>query len=233
MSETSTRRTSLACAIESAPASVSPLYSGEWTSLLNATLSRLDPDVVGQPYPNLQRPRPTEAARLAAHAIRLHQRRHGDNRAAWALSEPSIGHAISSSDNDIRFPEGLLLLRLLPGLDHAEAEPFRLIGKWLTAEPGDEASSGHLVRWLRMQWPQFEPELGQAWWVMHGDQLIAELAEGSEAKPGRPASAEELERGRLRAAVCQRWTAGEIAKTRLAALAKVSRPTLDAWLSSS
>jgi len=192
--------------------------------------------------------RPRHAAKLAAHAIRLHTLALPEaERPDWAyggghmrlhtvaLLDPEVGDAISADSSDIRLAAGRGLIRGLQDSFTADDEPARLIGRWLTrslSTPEGQACAGHLARWLvdHLHDYRYRDALTLAWWRIHAHHVLYDLATPADPAGGRPPADVKERRALLRNAVRRIWQAGGLSKQGLAGMAGISRPTLDSWL---
>lgn len=125
-------------------------------------------------------------------------------------------------------------LRHLPG-GRPQDEYGTQLSKWLVAEPYTVAEAAAATAYARrlLQSPQLLDQYGAgAWWSVYAWDL-AEAADLDKPLPagGRPRAEDTTQRARhalaLGAYSARRWT-----KTTIAREAGISRPTLDAWLTS-
>ncbi|MFD3431204.1 hypothetical protein [Nocardia fluminea] len=220
------------------------LYAQYFHGITEWARARVYPDGIECHYNDLIRPR--EAARLCAHAIRLEALKYDDDAHAWAhggtggkgLADRETLAAIDSTDLDERLAAAADLHRNARPFG-PEAEPARLIARWLMGDAKVCPAAGHLARWTIHNGSEVlrTDAIWLAWWTIHGvvvlDKLTAKRGdEGEESRSGRggrPPSSDAARRELLRVAVRRMHQAGW-GKTALARRAGISRPTLDSWL---
>jgi hypothetical protein len=135
-------------------------------------------------------------------------------------------------DREERFYAGLTILRSCRHNQSNENEPGRLVGQWLAADHDTGwAAAGHLTRHLTSQ-QLVQDTSGWAWWRIFGASMLLHLAAHAAPTSGRPPRQEKASRETLKAAVRGVHAVGHITKKDLAAMAQISRPTLDSWITS-
>lgn len=181
--------------------------------------------------------RVASAGQYGAHILRLRAGDLLDQGASdpWSTALAGAGPAINAWDWDERMQAALDLRRTFkdePPPLTAAAIATQVVATWLThaGGPGLPPATARLCTYVLEHTPCEPPTLAAAWYATHGRRLLAALAPTSPAGPGAPANAEAARRALLRLAVRGVHAGRTTTKLQLAALAGVTRPTLDSWL---
>ncbi|MFJ2087550.1 hypothetical protein ACIOBK_33835 [Micromonospora chokoriensis] len=188
----------------------------------------------------------TVAGGLAAHLVRLHAAvtsEHDIEPPLWAWevarATKAITLTIADRGRDERALVAMAIRRAItrgPAGDPG-AEPARMLSTWLfpSGQQVADAAAGQLARHAVDGMHRHQELLAAAWYAVHGLTLVKALAAEqpeAAANGGRPRQETANTRVALRIAV-RGVAAADIVekKAALAEAARVSRPTLDNWLS--
>ena len=182
--------------------------------------------------------RTATAGQLAAHLLRLHAIglvAQGESD-PWTVALTTSAPAISSWDWDERMQGALDLRRTfkdLPDSDVAATRPARLVAAWLTHAGGAPLvpATGRLAEYALEQTPINTQTLATAWYATHGARLLAILAARGTPNKGRQTLEAAAHNTLVRAAVSGVYAAQIMSKVDITRLAGITRPTLNAWIS--
>lgn len=180
----------------------------------------------------------TRSGMYAAHLIRMYG---AERETLWGSLLEGDGALVLNSLNPVtrRRKASQIRTHFIYGPDEREAA--ELIVKWLDISDATQPSdwlrpiipiTGHLARWVpsHLTGP-YDPQLAKAWYCVHGMDLLGLLTVGVEpAGRGKPSAEQAEHLAAVRAAAVGTYATGLYTKTDIAALAQVTRRTLDAWI---
>ncbi|MBQ1047821.1 hypothetical protein KBX50_04980 [Micromonospora sp. C51] len=181
------------------------------------------------------------AGLIAAHTTRLaadHAEQHHDEVPPWTHEVATSAPAISADPGDGRDQRAATAMAIRRALSRGrpgdpESEAPRLLSLWLFPPGPHDVAAGHLARHIITRADRYQRWWAAAWYAVHGLELVDVLTDRQPAPAptgGRPRREVTDERESLRVAIRGVASARIVPKTRLAALAGISRPTLDTWL---
>jgi hypothetical protein len=120
----------------------------------------------------------------------------------------------------------------LPADDIPAARPARLVAAWLTHAGGAPLvpATGRLAEYALEHTPINPQTLTAAWYSTHGPRLLGVLAARGTPSEGRQSKEAAAHNTLVRAAVSGVYTAHLMSKVDITRLAGITRPTLNAWL---